>query len=219
MGKKKSGTSYTSKGIVGTTKSRSKNDPDYPARRIMNQMRAFIKGKNVVLTKGIGSGEIGAFLRQKILLQQYTDENMNEIAFPLALMDCARDSINALKDGNIVITDRFIGSYFAYSADSSLKNKLVRHVEKYVHNQLPNKYIIGELFIDSTVESCVKRIKNRGTENFLDNSPIEKFQKINDSFKDYFDDSNNLFYEINNRGSLAGLYQQLDKFINANIII
>ena len=176
-------------------------------------------GKNVVLTKGIGSGEIGAFLRQKILLQQYTDENMNEIAFPLALMDCARDSINALKDGNIVITDRFIGSYFAYSTDSSLKNKLVRHVEKYVHNQLSNKYIIGELFVDSTVESCVKRIKNRGVENFLDNSPIEKFQKINDSFKDYFDESNNLFYEINNRGSLAGLYQQLDKFINANIII
>ena len=176
-------------------------------------------GKNVVLTKGIGSGEIGAFLRQKILLQQYTDENMNEIAFPLALMDCARDSINALKDGNIVITDRFIGSYFAYSTDSSLKNKLVRHVERYVHNQLPNKYIIGELFIDSTVESCIKRIQSRGTENFLDNSPVEKFHRINESFKDYFDDSDNLFHEINNKGSLAGLYQQLDKFINANIII
>ena len=89
----------------------------------------------------------------------------------------------------------------------------------YLTKELPNKYIIGELFVDSTVESCVKRIKNRGAENFLDNSPIEKFQKINDSFKDYFDESNNLFYEINNRGSLAGLYQQLDKFINANIII
>jgi len=50
MGKKKSGTSYISKGIVGTTKSRSKNDEDYATRRIMNQMQAFIKGKNVVLT-------------------------------------------------------------------------------------------------------------------------------------------------------------------------
>lgn len=52
MGKKKGGKSsgYISQGLVGTTKSRSKNDPDYPARRIMNQLLAFKAGKNVVLT-------------------------------------------------------------------------------------------------------------------------------------------------------------------------
>ncbi len=50
MGKKRLSSGYVSKGIVGTTKSRSKNDPDYPARRIMHQMQAFMRGKNVVLT-------------------------------------------------------------------------------------------------------------------------------------------------------------------------
>ena len=50
MGKKKQRAQYVSKGIVGTTKSRNKNDPDYPARRMMNQLKAFQKGKNVVLT-------------------------------------------------------------------------------------------------------------------------------------------------------------------------
>lgn len=49
-GKKSSGTSYVSKGIVGTTKSRSKQDPDYPALRMMNQLKAYQAGKNVVLT-------------------------------------------------------------------------------------------------------------------------------------------------------------------------
>jgi hypothetical protein len=49
-GKKSSGKNYTSKGIVGTTKSRSKNDPGAAARRMMNQLKAFKEGKNVVLT-------------------------------------------------------------------------------------------------------------------------------------------------------------------------
>jgi hypothetical protein len=50
MGKKSSRTQYVSKGIVGTTKSRSKSDEDYKSRRAYNQMKAFISGKNVVLT-------------------------------------------------------------------------------------------------------------------------------------------------------------------------
>ena len=50
MGKKKQRAQYISKGIVGTTKSRSKRDPDYASRRLMNQFDAFLKGKNVVLT-------------------------------------------------------------------------------------------------------------------------------------------------------------------------
>ena len=50
MGKKKSRAQYVSKGSVGTTKSRSKSDEDYKSRRAYNQMKAFISGKNVVLT-------------------------------------------------------------------------------------------------------------------------------------------------------------------------
>lgn len=51
MGKKKQRAQYVSKGIHGgPQKSRSKLDEDYPARRMINQMRAFQQGKNVVLT-------------------------------------------------------------------------------------------------------------------------------------------------------------------------
>tara|TARA_B100000900_G_scaffold386062_1_gene376207 strand:- start:102 stop:335 length:234 start_codon:yes stop_codon:yes gene_type:complete len=50
MGKKKSRAQYVSKGIVGTTKSRSNKDADYAQRRITNQLKAFMAGKNVVLT-------------------------------------------------------------------------------------------------------------------------------------------------------------------------
>lgn len=51
MGKKKSRTSQTSKGIVGSPKSsRNKKDPHYQMQRLLNQQAAWAAGKNVVLT-------------------------------------------------------------------------------------------------------------------------------------------------------------------------
>ena len=50
LGKKKLRDKYISKGIVGTTKSRSRNDSDAKARRLRNQQEAWQQGKNVVLT-------------------------------------------------------------------------------------------------------------------------------------------------------------------------
>mgnify|MGYP001491562264 CR=1 FL=1 len=51
MGKKKASTGYTSKGIVGTTRSRKRHwEEGYQSDRIMNQLKAFIKGKRVMLT-------------------------------------------------------------------------------------------------------------------------------------------------------------------------
>lgn len=51
MGKKKLRAKYVSKGEVGRAKkSRSRNDPDAAARRLINQQAAWRDGKNVVLT-------------------------------------------------------------------------------------------------------------------------------------------------------------------------
>ena len=51
MCKKKASTGYTSKGIVGTTRSRKRHwEEGYQSDRIMNQLKAFMKGKRVMLT-------------------------------------------------------------------------------------------------------------------------------------------------------------------------
>lgn len=51
MGKKKQRATQVSKGEVGRPqKSRSKNDPDYPMRRMINQLNAHRKGKRVMVT-------------------------------------------------------------------------------------------------------------------------------------------------------------------------
>lgn len=49
--KKKQRESKTSAGLVGSPKkSRNKSDPNYPMQRALNQQKAFLQGKNVVLT-------------------------------------------------------------------------------------------------------------------------------------------------------------------------
>lgn len=51
MGKKQSRTSQTSKGEVGTTRSRKRHwEEGYQSDRIMNQLKAHLAGKRVVLT-------------------------------------------------------------------------------------------------------------------------------------------------------------------------
>lgn len=180
--------------------------------------RAAELGKDVVMTKGIGSGEIGSFLRGKILEDEYTDEKMNELAFPLALMDCARVSVNALNLGKLVITDRFVASYYAYSkykdADHPFRNKLVRNVEKYAQDLVNGEHTIVELFINTPINTCIDRIRFRGVSNKLDNASREEFLRINSNFKDYFSVSDVVGREITNAGSLGGFYTQLNGFID-----
>ena len=52
MGKKKSRTQYTSKGVVGRpTRSRKRHwEEGYQSDRIMNQLKAYFQGKRVMLT-------------------------------------------------------------------------------------------------------------------------------------------------------------------------
>ena len=52
MGKKKSRTQYTSKGVVGRpTRSRKRHwEEGYQSDRIMNQLKAYLQGKRVMLT-------------------------------------------------------------------------------------------------------------------------------------------------------------------------
>lgn len=51
MGKKQSRTSQTSKGEVGTTRSRKRHwEEGYQSDRIMNQLKAHLQGKRVMVT-------------------------------------------------------------------------------------------------------------------------------------------------------------------------
>lgn len=188
---------------------------DYIARK------ASLLGKDIVMTKGIGSGEIGSFLRTKILEDEYTDARMDELAFPLALMDCARESVNALKSGKLVITDRFVASYYAYSryngADHPFRNKLVRNVEKYAQDLVNGEHTIVELFIDTPINTCIDRIRIRGKANKLDSSPREEFIRVNSNFKEYFSTLEHKGFEVANSGSLGGFYTQLEEFIDETI--
>ena len=86
----------------------------------------------------------------------------------------------ALKQGNIVICDRFIDSTYAYQVEGK---KVQNDFIKKIHNQ-----IIGNLRPNLTIvlkvqqKSFVKRLQKRKTRNRYDNFPVKFYLKAQRSF-------------------------------------
>ena len=164
-------------------------------------------GKSVAVTRAIGSGEIGKFLRTKIVEENYTDSYMNTIAFPLAIMDCIWEVVRLRATNDIIITDRFLGSYYAYESSDNyeLVSNLIRHVKKYIVT-LMGSYPT-EVFIDSDIQKCISRIDARGNKQFTDNGSERDFMDTLWRFGEYYKKQE--YIRVDNNSDLGTFQQQL----------
>lgn len=164
-------------------------------------------GKSVAVTKAIGSGEIGNFLRTKIVTEGYTDSSMNTVAFPLAIMDCIWEVVRLRATNDIIITDRFLGSYYAYedSNNDLLVTKLINHVNEYILTLISSQPI--QVFIDSDVQTCLARVYSRGNMEFTDNGTESDFMRTLFRFGEYY--KNKEYIRVDNNSDLATFEQQL----------
>lgn len=164
-------------------------------------------GKNVAVTKAIGSGEIGEFLRSKIITEGYTDSHMNTVAFPLAIMDCVWEVFKLSNANDVIITDRFLGSYYAYedSNNDLLVTKLINHVNEYISTLISSKPI--QVFIDSDVQTCLARVYSRGNMEFTDNGTESDFMHTLFRFGEYY--KNKEYIRVDNNSDLETFEQQL----------
>lgn len=164
-------------------------------------------GKRVVITRGIGSGDIGKFLRAKIVEDESTDTDMNTVAFPLALMDCVNCVASYLYTYDVVITDRFLGSYYAYEKKSNqvLTNELIKYVRKYVSDLVPQ--IPTHVFVDTDIRTCITRINRRGNKEFADFGTKTDFMNTLYRFGEYYKDQE--FIKVDNNSDLATFEQLL----------
>lgn len=175
------------------------------------------KGKTVALIRAIGSGSIGEVLRKFVIEQEYTDTSMNTLAFPVAIMDAISEVFEAVHTHDVVIMDRYLGSYFAYEDGSNdeLVLALVKYILEYQKNLL-SWIEPTNVFIYATAEQCVNRIESRGNKQFSDFYDKDRQNKILDRFgklySDFYKDPNRVI--INNSGSLEMFEQALLNFIN-----
>lgn len=164
-------------------------------------------GKKVAVTKAIGSGDIGEFLRTKIVTEGYTDSSMNTVAFPLAIMDCISEVFRLRATNNVIITDRFLGSYYAYedSDNYELVSNLIKHVDKYILTLMAARPV--EVFIDSDIQTCLARVRSRGNMEFADNGTETDFMDTLWRFEEYY--KNKEYIRVDNNSDLATFEQLL----------
>ena len=166
-------------GIEGSGKS-------YQAKILYNKLKKL--NKKVILTREPGGTKSAEIIR-KIILKDYFEKNKkikfdkytDTLLYLASRNEHVKNKIKpALKQGNIVICDRFIDSTYAYQVEGKkVQNDFINKI----HNQ-----IIGNLRPNLTIvlkvqqKSFVKRLQKRKTRNRYDNFPVKFYLKAQRSF-------------------------------------
>ena len=144
------------------------------------------KNDKIIVLRGMGTGEIGGFIREKLHSEYLTDRTV-ATACSLALLDCYDNIVKYLNDGYIVITDRFIGSYYAYNVRAN-KDLLAMEIFNTILN---NKAIIDRrpdltIYIDVWVHTAKERLAKRNDVSFIDLKPISYFNSVISGYYTHF---------------------------------
>jgi len=174
------------------------------------------KGFKVVVLKGLGSGTIGSFIREMVIDDTIAD-NLKALTMSVALIDCYNELEELLEERNtVVITDRFIGSYYAYNykANKDIAAKSI-HTNILKNKAIINKYPCLELFIDIDLDIAKERLNMRSNEsNHIDRMPIEYFEKVRQGYLEYMMKTNaKIYFTITNNLSIELLEVNIDRII------
>lgn len=186
-------------------------------------------GKKVYLTKAIGSGFGGWEFRQILLSGELVDQNVTNL-LTIACHISSINEINSLRktseelgEDTIIIHDRYLASYWAYnylnpmlSSNEEIKNKSLMLFNSYLN--INDKELQPDLYFYINVDPSIakERIDKRNEKKvYADLKPIEYFEKLKESFDDYFE--TNLVKRVtidNNTNDIEVLFNQLRLSIN-----
>lgn len=173
-------------------------------------------GLSTAVVSGIGSGEIGSHLRQKIVVEQYATEGMKILGFSLAILDALKTAEELLHTTNIVIMDRGVASYYAYFNRAYSLNYLdtaMRLLSAEFNNMLSrHNTSMVEVYIRSAVEVCMTRLAARGKKEYFDSASKETFMEVEILFEDWYrvEDAGYMIYTVDNSGSFEDLTNQIN---------
>ena len=178
-------------------------------------LQKYFKNKKIpfIVTREPGGTSISEKLRKIILDKKLTISTTEEI---LLLMSSRLNHINtvikpALKNGKIVISDRFADSTFVYQGfvkDYGLKKTMDLH-KKILNNFLPSKTFLFLL----PVNEINKRLKKRKITNKYDKIDTLFHSKVISGYKK-LSKNNKRFVKINAEFNVDKIQKKVLKFIN-----
>lgn len=116
------------------------------------------KGFEAVYTTEPSSGEIGKFIQRYVLRRkQRVSASVEALLFAADRIDHVESEIKPmLKDGKIVVSDRYVYSSIAYQGAAGLDVKWIREI-----NKMALKPDLA-IYIDVPIEVIMRRLKERG---------------------------------------------------------
>lgn len=141
------------------------------------------RGYNVVVTREPGGTKISEDIRKIILDTSNTDMS----PYTEALLYAASRAqhvyetiLPALKDGKIVICDRFVDSSLVYQGFArGLGIKKIKEINDFATEGLKPD---ATLFFDIDIDTALKRVGNRTTKDRLDKENIEFHKKVYEGY-------------------------------------
>lgn len=171
------------------------------------------KGYKVVNLKGLGSGKIGEHLR-KLLLENKIAKNSTAMSFALSLIDSHNEALKNIYDDNtIVITDRYISSFYAYNvlANQDLGSKNLYDNVLLNHNFFSYKPDI-EIMVEVDIPIAKARLADRADKNFIDEKDYNYFVNVKLGFDKAHKIANKRI-KIDNNGRFTDTIRLLNNYI------
>ncbi len=139
-------------------------------------VRRLQKNHNAVLTVEPSRGKIGDFIREKYL---YGEKRLSGIVEALLFAadrvdHLQNEVIPALKEGNIVVSDRYVYSSLAYQGAAGLSLDWIQQIN--AHALRPDL----ALFLDVELETVIQRLKPR--KSLMENSMTQ--EKVRELYLD-----------------------------------
>ena len=132
-------------------------------------------GYNAVFTAEPSQGQIGKFIRKRLFEQERMPTTVEALLFAADRIEHVHDTVApALKEGKIVISDRYVFSSFAYQGSAGLNLAWIETINK--NAQKPDLSI----FIDVAPEVVLERLKRKKSvmENLQTQSRVQEiYQK------------------------------------------
>lgn len=172
-------------------------------------------GYKVLVFKGIGSGEIGSKIREELLNNNVLNNSI-ALSFVTGLLDCHNEISKHLNDDNtVILTDRYIGTFYAYNVKANKNVGASLIFNKIINNSkiFYNKPDL-EIFIMTNPVIASRRVNRRGRLNHIDKKPTSYFQVVSDGYHEYFEKSkvkHNLY--INNNQTMKDFKNIINAYI------
>lgn len=173
------------------------------------------KGYNVVVTREPGGTRISEDIRKIILDTSNTDMS----PYTEALLYAASRAqhvyetiLPALKEGKIVICDRFVDSSLAYQGFArGLGIGKIKEINDFATEGLKPDIT---LFFDIDIDTALKRIGNRATKDRLDKENIEFHKKVYEGYMKIKEMYSNRIEIINAASDIQNTFKQVKRVID-----